>query len=299
MPAKAFLWVACLLTLFPSLPSRGQEADPALRPVLERTYNQWRNAMIAQNAEAWAASITKYRQVVTRNLIVSQRKAFPGSVFQIPIEPPAIDGLRLLEAQGVGPTAHLLYFGKVNAGGDPAMIPDSVLMLKFFKEDNGWKFDSSKLLKLQDQPELLAQLQKGGTPDFLDRPEFTPPGRVPPVPAICKTPENVAAATVQSFGYETVMTINGFSYPTMVDQAEKVLVIGGIDTGANELVLTVKPTDIPKGEKRLLQVDIFLPPTPSREAGLRVYHYENRAGDLSGTIKLPLLMDAETLTKGR
>jgi hypothetical protein len=299
MPAKAFLWVVCLLTLFTPLSSPGKDGDQTLRPVLERAYNQWRQAMIAQDARAWAASITQYRQVVTRNLIVSQRKAFPASVFQVPVEPPPVDGLRLLEAQGVGSTAHLLYFGKVNAGGDPALIPDSILMLKFFKEDTGWKFDSSKLMKLQEQPQLLAELKKGGAPDFLDRPEFTPPGKAPTVPAICKSPENVAACTIQSFGYETRMTINGFSYPVMADQAEKALVIGGLDNGTNELVLTVKPTNIPKGEKRLLQVDLFLAPSKDGASGLRVFHYENTAGDLGGTLKMPIIIDADTLKKGR
>lgn len=299
MPAKAFLWVVCLLSLFSTVSSRGNEDDQPLQPVLERAYNRWRGAMINQDARAWAGSITKYRQVLTRNMIVSQRKAFPASVFQVPLDPPAIDGLRLLEAQAVGPTAHLLYFGKVNVGGDPSEIPDSVLMLKFFKEEGGWKFDSSKLLKLQDQPELRDQLKKGGKPDFLDYPDFTPPGKVPPVPELCNPPENVGGCTLQTFGYETKMTLNGFAYPVMADQVEKLLVTGGLNNGVNNLVLHVKPTEIPKGEQRLLQVDLFIAPTKPGQPGLRVFHYENKAGDLSGTIKLPVVIDAETLSKGK
>lgn len=299
MRAKVFLCVVYLLAVCIPVSSPGKEADAGVRAALERAYNQWRAAMVAQDAEAWAAAITKYRQVVTRNLIVSQRRAFPAAVFQAPVDPPTLDGLRLLEADVVGPTAHLLYFGKVNVGGDPSQIPDSILMLKFFKEDAGWKFDSSKMMKMQDQPELLGQLKKGGAPDFLDRPEFTPPGKLPPVPKICKSPENVAACTVQSFGYETKMTLNGFGYPTMSDQAEKMLVTGGLNNGANELTLAVKKTEIPKGEKRLLQVDIFLPPSKAGQSGLRVFHYESSAEDLDGVMKLPVILDAETLSKGK
>lgn len=282
-----------------SLTATVEAQDSALRATLERAYNQWRAAVIAKDARAWAGAVTMYRQVLTRNLIVSQRQAFPQAVFAVAVEPPDITGLRLLEVQAVGDTAHLLYFGKINMGGDPAEIPDNVLMLKFFMEKSGWKYDSSKLMKLIDQPELRAQLQKGGVPDFLDYPEFTPPGTAPAVPPLCDPPQHMAGCTLQTFGYKTKMTLNGFDYPVMTDQADKLLVIGGLKNGLNDLTLTVKPTDIPAGEERLLQVDIFVSSGKAGQPGVRVFHHESKDPKLSGTIKLPIVIDDEVVVKGR
>ncbi|HEY1084765.1 MAG TPA: hypothetical protein VGE29_21045 [Prosthecobacter sp.] len=274
--------------------------DAGLRPKLERAYGLWRNAILSQDAGAWANSITRYRQVVTRNLIVSQKQSFPQAVFAVPLDPPDISSLRLLEAQAVGETAHLLYFGKVDlGGGDPAKIPDGVLMLKFFNERGGWKFDSSKVLKLLDDPTLLEQLKGGGKMEFLDYPEFTPPGVAPSVPALCDKPENMAGCTLQSFGYEAKMKINGFDYPVMQDRAEKMFVIGGLKDGANEVTLQLKPTDLPKGEERLLQLDFFVLTGQPGKQPVRVFHYETKADAVDSLLKLPVVITPDVLEKGR
>jgi len=273
--------------------------DSALRLNLDRAYQQWRSAILAQDAKAWAGSITMYRQVVTRNQIVSQRQPFPQAVFAVPLDPPDTVGLRLLESQAVGETAHLLYFGKVNLGGDSSQIPEGVLMLKFFKERGTWKFDSSKVLKLMDQPEIIAQVKAGGPLAFLDYPEFTPPGKAPTVPPLCEVPENVAGCTLQSFGYGTRMRINGFDYPLMQDQAEKIFVIGGLKNGANDVLLTVKPTDVPAGEERLLQLDFFVLTGKAGKPPVRVFHYETKADTVVSPIKMPVIINEEVLSKGR
>ncbi|MEN3941838.1 hypothetical protein WJU23_11135 [Prosthecobacter sp. SYSU 5D2] len=266
---------------------------------LDRAYQQWRAAIQAQDPRAWAAAITQYRQVVTRNLIVSQRQSFPSAVFAVPLDPPDITGLQLLEAQAVGETAHLLYFGKVNLGGDPSQIPNSVLMIKFFNERGGWRFDSTKVLKLADRPEVVQQIQSGGKLDFLDYPEFTPPGKAPAVPPLCDVPENVAGCTLQSYGFSTTMRINGFDYPVMSDHAEKIFVIGGLKNGPNDVTLTVKPTDIPAGEERLLQLDFFVLTGKNGKPPVRVFHYESKDAALTSPLKLPVVITADVLEKGR
>lgn len=286
----------CAVLLLAVTPAVAQ--DVALTAELNQAYERWRNAMMTRNAQAWASSITRYRQVVTRNLIVSQKKNFPGAVFEVPVEPPALTGLRLLEAEAVGATAHLLLFGKVDMGGDPSRIPESVLMLKFFQERGGWKFDSSKLLRLNDQPEIARQIKEGGRPEFLDWPDFTPPGTPPAVPKLCDLPEHVAGCTFQSFGYETKMRINGHDYPAMTDHAEKLFVIGGLRKGPNELVLEVRPVEIPAGEERLLRLDFFVLSGREGQQPVRVYHYEDREGKLGGTLRLPLNLTPEILAKG-
>lgn len=289
----------CLLLLLCLTAPFSQAQEPDLQPTLENAYKRWSAAVKAQDANAWAASITMYRQVVTRNQIVSQGLPFPKAVFETLLSPASTSGLRLLEAQAVGDTAHLLYFGKVNIGGEPDQIPDNLLMIKFLRESSGWKFDSNKLIHLRTQPELREKLQKGEPPDFLDQPEFTPPGKAPAVPPVCAVPEHITGCTLQSLGFETELTINGYDY-FAEDRALKFFVIGGVKNGSNDLSLTIKPAaDVPADAERLIQVDLFAQPDKAGQKGVRLFHYENSDPKFSGTVKLPFVIDAETLAKGR
>lgn len=248
-----------------------QETD--LRATLDNAYARWRRAVEAKDAGAWAGAITMHRQVTTRNLIVSQGLAFPKSVFETALNPADTANLRLLEAQAVGETAHLLYFGKVNVGGDPEQIPDNLLMLKFLQEKGAWKFDSNKIIHLRSQPELLAKLQRGEAPDFLDRPEFTPPGKAPAVPAVCSVPDHISGITLQSIGFETEVKINGFDY-FVRDNVLKVFVIGGLQNGENQISLSATALKIPEGSDRALELDVFTKPSNPGVNGQRVFHYE-------------------------
>lgn len=280
------------------LPMTASAQNEALISQLTNAYRAWRTAMQSSDAKAWAASITMHRQVSTRNLIVSQRKNWPNAVFDVPVDPPDISGLRLLEADAVGETAHLLLFGRVDMGGGPGVIPDSVLMLKFFQERGGWKFDSSKLFRIDEQPEIAKQIQAGGKLDFLDYPQFTPPGKAPAVPKVCAIPEHVSGCTFQSLGYETRMTINGHEYPVMTDHAEKIFVIGGLKSGINEILLQVKPIEIEADAVRLLRLDFFVLTGKEERPPVRVFHFEKNDPSFSGTQRLTLNITPELLSKG-
>lgn len=251
----------------------GLAQDSELKSTLESAYKRWSTAVESKNATAWAAAITMYRQVTTRNLIVSQGGAFPKAVFETSISPADTSKLRLLEAQAVGETAHLLYFGKVNVGGDMEDIPDNLLMLKFLQDKGAWKFDSNKIIHLRTRPDLLDKLKQGAAPDFLDLPEFTPPGKAPAIPAICGVPQHISGGTIQSIGYETDVTINGFDYYVR-DNVLKVFVIGGLNNGANQISLKAKKIDVPKGSDRALELDLFTKPSKTGANGQRVFHYE-------------------------
>jgi len=252
---------------------KGLAQEPELKSTLESAYKRWSIAVENKNATAWASAITMYRQVTTRNLIVSQGSAFPKAVFETTISPADTSNLRLLEAQAVGDTAHLLYFGKVNVGGEVADLPDNLLMLKFFKDKGQWKFDSNKIIHLRTRPDLLEKLKQGGAPDFLDLPEFTPPGKAPTMPTICPAPQHISGGTIQSIGYETEVKINGFDY-YVKDNVLKVFVIGGLSNGANQISLNAKKIDVPKGSDRALELDLFTKPSKPGANGQRVFHYE-------------------------
>lgn len=251
------LFVLASAALFDPQTSLGQQGGD-LRAQLERVYHDWRGAIINRDVRAWQRSTSRYRQVHTHNMIVSQRGRYPDAVFDVPLRPPEITTLRLLEAQAVDETAHLVYFGKVDLGIEADSVPDNLLLLRYIKEAEGWKFDTSRLINLEGVPDVRASLQQGGDPDFLEKPEFTPPGKGPAVPAVCKVPDYVAAFHVQAFGYEVAVNVNGFEYPPVKDIAVNQLIIGGLNRDKNDLAMNIAATQLPEGEERLLEINVLV-----------------------------------------
>ncbi|MCB1226453.1 MAG: hypothetical protein KDK99_11625 [Verrucomicrobiales bacterium] len=243
--------------------SRGEDSS-ALRAELERVYHKWRGAIINKDVNAWQGSTSRYRQVQTRNLMVSQRQPYPAAVFQIPMQPPDIVTLRLLEAEAVGPTAHLIYFGKVDVGIEADEVPENLLMLRFIKDPEGWRFDSSRMVNLENAPEIRQKLKERGDADFLNDPEFNPPGTAPAVPPVCPVPDHMAAFRVEAMGYEVVLKINGFDYPPLGGVAVTQLIIGGLRQGENDVTVNIRATEVPEGEERHLLVALMVVnPDPS------------------------------------
>jgi hypothetical protein len=271
--------------------------DNALRAELERVYFDWRGAIINRDTRAWQRSTSRYRQVHTHNMIVSQNMPYPEAVFQVPLSPPDISRLRLLEVEASAETAHLVYFGRIDLGLEAEEIPDNILVLRFIRDPEGWRFDTSRMVNLQGVPDVRASLKQGNRPDFLDEPEFTPPAKAPPVPKVCKKPEHMAAFQVESIGYETVIRINGFDYPPVRDVAVNQLVIGGLDRGENIMELSYRPVEAPPGEERSLEINVMVVKGESGAPPIPVHRY--RAAEPAGPVtkKVSVWVDNSVLKR--
>lgn len=287
------LILASILLLTP-LASTLHAEDKVPRADLERVYYDWRSALVNSNLDAWQRATSRYRQVVTRNLIISGNQPYPEAIFQIPIQPPEITHLRLLEAEAKGPTAHLIYFGKVDLGLEADKIPENILILKFAKEGETWKFDTTRFMNLEGVPEVRASLQNG-VADFLDKPEFNVTGVVPPVPELCKKPEYVATLQIQSYGYETGAKLNGFEYGPIADNAEQQVIIGGLAKGENELRLKIKALPVPDGVERLLVISAIVMTGRKDKPGIEVFNWEHKSAEPPPEIKLPVWVNRTTL----
>jgi hypothetical protein len=264
---------------------------------LERVYHDWRGAMLNRNVLAWQRSTSRYRQVHTHNMIVSQRQVYPDAVFAVPMLPPDITRLKLLEAEAVGETAHLVFFGKIDMGLDREEVPENVLVLRYIKEPDGWKFDTSRMVNLEGVPDVRAGLKAGAKPEFLDDPEFTPPGKAPPVPAVCKVPQYMAAFQIESIGYETSVKINGFDYPAVKDIAINQLVIGGLNRDENAMELGIKVTPLPEGEERSLEINVMvIQPERSKEP-ISIYRWRTTDAAPPAVKKAAIWVNNSTLKR--
>lgn len=255
---------------------RAEDAELELRRQLERTYASWKQALIAADLTGWQQSTAAHRQMLTRNLIVSQKQPFPHALFAIPMRPPEIATLRFLGAPVKGNTANLFYFGKVDLGlgVPPSEIPDSLLILKFVRESTGWKFDTTQLMNLGSAPDIQAALKNGGRATFLDDPALAPTGQVPPVPKACPSPDRIAVLQIASFGYTTRTAVNGFDVATVQDNAEEHLVIGGLKNGDNPLTVETKQTPVPDGAERSLEINAIILTGEQKRPTIQVFSWK-------------------------
>jgi len=280
--------VACLTLLTNRLSA--EETD--LRLSLERVYQEWRSALLARNLTAWRTCTTTYRQVLTRNLIVSQKQRYPDAVFALPVTPPDVRKLALMETEAVGDTGHLIFFGKIDLGisEEAADVPDNLIVLKFFREQGLWKFDSSRFLNLADNIELRDACRRGST-EWAKHSPFNPPGTLPAVPKLCKEPEKVSALRIQAYGYEVLANVNGYDNTPVFDSAEQQLIIGGLLRGENALKLQVKELPIEKDDERFLQVEAVLVNNDEAKPTIRVFEWTPKEQPVPPVVNLTITIN--------
>ncbi len=270
----------CLLSVslalvFLAEPFAVKADDYQMRREMDRAYSAWRSALAEKNLAGWQQATASYRQMLTRNLIISQRQPFPAALFDLPIRPPETTGLRFIKVKQVGDTANLYYYGKVDVGlTDPSEVPESLLILKFIREGSAWKFDTTRMVSLGGAPEVKSAMQNGGGGNFLESPELAPDGVVPPTPKAAAMLDRIGVLQVASFGFETKATVNGFDVPSVTNNAEEHIIIGGLRDGQNPLTVSVKPLPIPEGEKRVLEVNALVLTGSEQKPYYKVFTYK-------------------------
>ena len=243
-------------------------------------------------------STSAYRQMYTRNVIISEGKDYPGALFDLPLRPPSVLELKLVEVEAVGDTAHLLYFGRVDLGIEPgAEVPENLLMLKFYKENGQWKFDTNKYINLASNPEMREALKEGRA-EFLKHPPFNPPGTAPAIPKPCGKPEKVGALRIHAVGYEVVATLNGYDYAPVADDAEQQLIIGGLSRGSNKLTLVIKslplPADVTEAERHL-EVQAVIVSENAEKPTTRVFRWQPKFHPAPEKVDLNVVLDTQTM----
>lgn len=232
-------------------------AQDTLRPALETTYNLWRQAILKKDASTWERVTASHRRMEVRNRIVSEKRAFPASVFEIPAAPPAIEGLKFLEANQNGATAKASYFGKVDfqVDGQPT---DNLLVLSFIREGSSWLYDRADYVNLEGLPAVRKELAAGDISYLNETPEARPSGVVPPIPVAAQMAKTIAKVYVFCPGREVHVQINKISRHRFANAKEAEIVIGGAKDGPNEVQFSVKKLEGGKGtEAMTIRVYLF------------------------------------------
>ena len=257
--------------------SDAQGIDPTLKLALQRNYSNWKRAMISKDLRGWQANTCRYRQTMTRNLIVSRKMNWPRSLFAVPIQPPETALLKLVEAAAANDVGRLTYFGRVDFRVSDQPLPNSILMLYFRKEHSEWKFDRTRYFNLKGNQRVKGMAENGNF-IFLSEPEFKLNGKAAPVPPFCPSPLYVGQLRIISSGYRTTVQFNAFHHTVIDDTVANQVIIGGLRKGPNKLKLKVEGTDGTDPKKtspdRQLEVSVFVTSKDKKRPAVRVFHLD-------------------------
>lgn len=281
-----------------SVPARGQDG---LGAKLEKVYGQWRQAMVARDAATWQAVTAEARRMEVRNRLVSEKRPFPGGVFEVPAAPPALKGLRLVQAKQAGRTAKAVWFGKVDfgVGGEPT---DNLLVLSFVAEGNAWKYDTADFVSLAALPEVRKELAAGDDKYVRETKDFAPDGVVPAAAAPLAPAKYIAKVYVFCPGRDVQVQVNKISRHRFADTKSAEVVLGGAKDGINEVQYAIKRLEGGTGEEAMT-VRVYLMSETQGVKPVKAFEYQVNEGQKAkdfgtGTFVVDAAMVARLQGKG-
>lgn len=273
-------YILALLLALPAI----CEAQGDLRADLEKTYGVWSAALVNKDAATWQRVTAEHRRTEVRNRIVSEKRAFPATVFELPAPPPALGGLKFLEARQNGATAKSAYFGKVDfgIGGVPT---ENLLVLSFVRGAGGWLYDKADFVNLTALPDVRIELAAGDLSYLRGVPEAQPSGVVPPTPIAANPATTIAKVYVFCPGREVEVQVNKISRHRFANAKEAEIVIGGARGGLNEVQYSIRKLGGGTGEEALT-VRVYLMSEVAGVKPIKAFEYlvpEKGAFDPFGT----------------
>lgn len=280
-----FLWMAAF-----------SQAQDTLRPALETTYNTWRDAMIRRDPAAWQRITAENRRMEVKNRIVSEKRTFPAAIFDLPAPPPAITGLKFLDAKQNGATAKASYFGKIDfaVGGEPS---ENLLVLSFIRGTGSWLYDRADFVNLAALPEVRKELAAGDLNYLEETPEAQPSGVVPPTPVEARPAKYIAKVYVFCPGREVQVQVNKISRHRFANAKEAEIVIGGALDGSNEVQFSTKKLDGATG-REVMTIRVYLMSEVKDVKPVKAFEYQIAEGEAAKPFGTQhFIVDAATVAK--
>ena len=272
-----------------------QDAN-ALAANLIKTYQAWQQAMVKSDSRQWQALTSSHRQMEVRNRILSEKRAFPASVFQVPTPPPSLNGLKTIHVSERGATAKAAFYGKIDfgVGGEPT---DNIMVVSYINEGGRWKYDKADFVNLTALPDVRKELAAGNLSYVRETPEFQATGQVPAVPMAINPAKYIAKVYVYCPNREVQVQVNRVSRHEFKNTKGHELVAGGAKDGVNDVVFTVKPLKGSTG-KEAFAVRVYLMSEIPGTKPIIAYEYKvEEGGTVKGFDKGTFMIDAATAAK--
>ena len=271
-------------------------AQDILQQDLEGCYRSWRQSILSKNEVVWGKVTAPHRRAEVKNRILSEKKPYPAAIFDLPGQPPAIEGLKFLALKRKGPTAALYYFGQVDFGVG-IKADRNLLILHFVGADRLWFYDQAKFENLVALPDVQQELEQGVIKYLDERPDLEPTGAIPAVPAEVLEAEFIAKVYVYCPGREVRAQVNGISDHHFTNDKSAEIITGGARTGSNSVQFTVQ--DMPEAtELEDLAVRVYLFSQVQDVKPIKAYEFLLKPGEKAqGFTKGNFVVDAAMIDR--
>lgn len=241
------------------------------RTTTETVYNTWRLSLIRGSEQAWRSTTSNSRQMKVRNLIVSQRGAFPRDFFNQTQEAPKLENFAyvgsLLGCNGY--TMASTYIGNVKLGEGKAA--ENAFVLEFVFEGGRWKLDQTRMFNLSQLPDVRKRLREKDLTLLQEQDGFQPYDRIPTTPPACSAPVLIGKVFVDCPGRNIEMTINGVSMHEFEDERRADVISGGLKRGLN--TISYKITDKADQERPSMAIGLFVAPETPGNSPICVFDH--------------------------
>jgi hypothetical protein len=228
-----------------------------LRTALESDYTSFSDAVKNKDGDKLKASMSTYSYMTAKNEMQSAQVAFPDGYFSS--APRMVTDLKkqtFIKAMENGPTANSIYYGKDAFGSASLMI------IKFLKENNNWKFLT---VQYKSSSDIMNKLKAQDT-SFLKEKDFYPNGVLPTTPAELPKGDYKGLLDIMGEGFSVQIKINGIDQPGptgvtfngLSDGSSDILVLGGIKKGVNKIEITATPIPGKTTEKLLINIAMIM-----------------------------------------
>lgn len=224
-----------IVTMLTVLVSDYALAQPQ-RETLEQSWSAHLKASRSGQEAQLEKTMSAYSLCTLKNNLVSAQRSLTTDIIKgIAKYAPDISQMKFVKIFERQNTAALVYAkdsGKKSANGTPEV---TFSVIKFVKEATGWKVGATMNC---DKSKSYAD---GGLPEFYMsdlRPACAIDGKVKTAPALLKKPYSTALLDVFSYGYQTVVSVNGFRQRPVTASWSGVLA-GGLSKGNNKVTITM------------------------------------------------------------
>lgn len=233
---------AIFLILFTVLVSNHALAMP-LRTTLEQSWQAHLEASKSGKESELKKTMSSYSLCTLKNSLTSaQRSLTPDIIKGISKYAPDISQMKFVRTFENEDTAALVYAmdsAKKDANGNPGVTFNVV---KFVKEASEWKVDASMNC---DKPKYRIDGSESRFDQSDLRSACAMDGKAKPAPPLLQKPYSTALLDIFSYGYQTVVSVNGVRQ-SPVTASWSGVVLGGLSKGKNKVSITITKTEAEK-----------------------------------------------------
>lgn len=229
--------ITILVYIFTAIGENSSAENYPRRNTLEQSWYAFvESARTGQESEL-AKTMTSYRIATMKNSMASAGISMtPDMIKEMAEFSPDVTSADFVKIFEKGPTAGIVYAKDVEDQGSESKTQVEFTFIKYVKEDGVWKVDgvsNTYMDKFDDS---------GAKTEFTVAdisPEFAIDGQVRKAPEPIKVPEIIGMLDVFSYGYKTLVTINGVEQLPTADMSSSGTIDGGLKKGVNTISIVM------------------------------------------------------------